>query len=292
MFGLLNIHKPAGPTSHDVVARIRRLLPRRTRVGHTGTLDPFASGVLVVCVGPATRLADLLADAPKQYRAEVMFGATSTTDDPEGDISPTPGAAPPDEARLRTAMSALVGRISQVPPAFSAVHVEGRRSYQLARAGQAVPLAAREVVVQSIELAALEGPRAALVIDCGKGVYIRALARDLGAALSCGAYCSALTRTRVGRFTLETAVPLGDLTGQNLADHLLPARLAVADWPNLEMPPDVIADIQLGRAIPAPAAVAGPNVAALDAAGRLIALCELDADAGLLRPRRVFTSTG
>jgi tRNA pseudouridine55 synthase len=288
MFGLLNINKSIGPTSHDVVAACRRLLPRKTRVGHAGTLDPFASGVLVVCVGSATRLADDVADADKQYIAQVSFGATSTTDDLEGEITPT-GSPPPAPADLQRAASALVGRIQQTPPAYSAVHVAGQRAYKLARAGKPVELTARSVEVHAIELLEFAGSTARLRIDCGKGVYIRALARDLGRALGCGAYCSALTRTRIGHFTLDAAVNLNDLSPQNLPTHLLPARLAVADWPHVELGAALVAELQLGRPIPAPAPLdGGSGVAAVDAAGRLIALCDFDMGTSLLRPRRVF----
>lgn len=291
MFGLLNINKPSGPTSHDVVARCRRLLPRKTRVGHAGTLDPFATGVLVVCVGPATRLADDVADAAKQYVAEVTFGATSTTDDVEGEITPS-GAAPPGRTEIENALKPLVGRIQQAPPAYSAVHVDGQRAYKLARAGQQVELAHRTVDVHAIELMEFSGAIARLRIDCGKGVYIRALARDLGQSLGCGAYCSALTRTRIGQFTLETAAKLDELTRENLAEHLLPARLAVADWPNVELPAEPVADLQMGRAVPSPTPFPpATGVAAVDTTGRLIALCEFDDRRGLLVPRRVFPPT-
>jgi len=251
MFGLLNVNKPPGPTSHDVVARVRRLLPRRTKVGHTGTLDPFAGGVLVLGVGPATRLAPHVSEGAKQYRAEVTFGATSTTDDVEGELTPT-GAAVPREADLAAVLGEFVGQIDQVPPAHSAVHVDGRRAYELARRGEAVDLPARPVRIDALELLGCADGRAVIRIDCGKGTYIRALARDLGRRLGCGAYCSALTRTRVGPFTLAQARQLDRLTVENLPAALLPARLA-----------------------------------ALTPAGGLIALCTAD-PTGLIRPQKVF----
>lgn len=289
MFGLLNVSKPVGPTSHDVVARIRRLLRRGTKVGHAGTLDPFATGVLVICVGPATRLAEYVAGGPKQYVAEVTFGATSTTDDIAGDITET-GAAP-DEADVRAAAEGFVGQIQQVPPAHSAVHVSGQRAYKLARAGREVELPARPVQIDALELLEMSGRLATFRIDCGTGTYIRALARDLGRQLGCGAYCSALTRTRVGRFTLDQAVAADALTEANLGEHLLPARLAVADWPTLALTVEEERRLRTGLPLPCPAdrfGLSAADVAAMDGNGNLVALCTLDRAKELLRPEKVF----
>jgi tRNA pseudouridine55 synthase len=293
MFGLLNVDKPAGPTSHDVVARIRRLSPPKTKVGHAGTLDPFATGVLVVCIGPATRLADYVAADAKQYEAEVTFGVTSTTDDSAGELAET-GAAPPTAERLGEVLGEFLGRTDQVPPAHSAVHVDGRRAYELARQDKPVHLAARQVRIDAIELLELAGNRARLRIDCGKGTYIRALARDLGERLGCGAYCSALRRTRVGPFAIKDAVALDGLTADDLTRRLQPARLAVADWPTATLGEAEIAEIRLGRAVKHTRQVGAESVptAAVDEDGCLIALCIADLDAGLLRPNKVFARGG
>ena len=298
MVGLLNLNKPAGPTSHDIVAGVRRLVGRRVKVGHTGTLDPFARGVLVICLGQATRLAELVAEAPKQYEAEVTFGATSSTDDVEGQITPT-GLPPPDEAALRTALAGFVGLIDQVPPQFSAVKVDGQRAYKLARREQDVVLTARPVRIDAVELLGLEGFHARLRIDCGGGTYIRALARDLGSRLGCGAYCSALTRTRVGQFHLADALDPDGLTAESLAASVLPARLAVAGWASVTLDPAQLADIRLGRAVTCPDLAADPSntqspdlVAALDAQGYLVALCRLRAADKMLVPYKVFPAEG
>ncbi len=289
MFGLLNVNKPPGPTSHDVVARVRRLLPRRTKVGHTGTLDPFAGGVLVLAIGPATRLASCVADQPKQYRAEVTFAVTSTTDDPEGELTPT-AARPPDEGELAGVLGEFVGRVDQVPPAHSAVHVDGRRAYELARDGKAIDLPARPVRIDAIELIGFADGRATLRVDCGKGTYIRSLARDLGRRLGCGAYCSALTRTRVGPFTLNNAVDPDALTADAFPGILLPAQLAVGDWPTVTLDPAAEAAIRAGQTIGAGDAHHPPRtrIAALTPTGRLIALCIADPAAGIIRPQKVF----
>lgn len=289
MFGLLNINKPVGPTSHDVVARIRRLLPRHTRVGHTGTLDPFASGVLVVCVGQATRLAEYVGELPKQYEAEVTFGATSTTDDSQGELTAT-GAPMPSEEQVRQALPGFVGVIEQTPPIYSAVLIGGQRAYKLARAQKEVAMPARQVRIDAVELLHMEAGRARIRVDCGGGTYIRAIARDLGHRLGCGAYCSLLIRTRVGPFTLGETAALDDLRSEAIGSHLLPARLAVADWPAVTLTPDEQAQLPFGRPIawtsqgdPLPA-----NAAALDEQGKLLALCHGDIHSGTLHPFKVF----
>jgi len=283
MFGLIILDKPAGPTSHDMVARVRRLAPRRTKVGHAGTLDPFATGVLVVCLGPATRLADTIAAGAKRYEAEITFGATSTTDDPTGTLTET-DRPPPSADALREALGAFVGDIEQIPPAHSAVHVHGRRAYALARADQAVDLPARTVRVEAVELLEFDGRRARVRIDCGKGTYIRSIARDLGARLGCGAYCSVLRRTAVGAFTIDDAVDPARLTGETLADHVRPARLAVADWPAITLDAAALEDVLHGRAVPC-GQIAG-EAAALDESGQLVAVGK--AGQGRFQPSKVF----
>jgi tRNA pseudouridine55 synthase len=200
--GVLLIDKPAGLTSHDVVARIRRELPRGTRVGHAGTLDPFATGLLLVLVGRATRTQRFLMSLPKTYEVVARFGATSTTGDPEGEIDET-GAVPVGELALPT------GRLRQRPPAYSAVKVAGQRAYRLARAGQEVQLPEREVEVYRFEQTWQEADRRGFVIECSAGTYVRSLIADLG-----DAYCLELRRTRIGGFDVGAAdgtnvIPLG-----------------------------------------------------------------------------------
>lgn len=290
MFGFLNVHKPAGPTSHDIVAMARRTLGRKkVKVGHCGTLDPFADGVLVLCFGPATRLAEFVSDMPKQYRAEVTFGVVSGTDDPEGELTPTGRALPAAEA-IREALPAFLGHIEQTPPSHSAVQIGGLRAYQLARAGQDVGLSARNVRIDAIELLAYADGRARLEIECGGGTYIRALARDLGERLGCGAYCSGLTRTRTGPFVLADALALKALTPAVMAAHLQPARLAVQDWPTITVSPEQERAIRLGKFLVSGFATAPPpgRLAAVNAAGDLVALCDHDPQAGRVQPVKVF----
>ncbi|MFW6153892.1 MAG: tRNA pseudouridine(55) synthase TruB [Planctomycetota bacterium] len=286
MFGLITLDKPAGPTSHDMVARIRRLVPRRTKVGHAGTLDPFATGVLVVCVGPATRLADHVAAGAKRYEAEITFGAVSTTDDPTGTLSET-HQPPPSVEHLREALTAFVGEIEQVPPAHSAVHVNGQRAYTLARAERPVDLPARTVRVDAVELLGFDGRRARVRIDCGKGTYIRSIARDLGARLGCGAYCSALRRTAVGAFTIDDAVDPDALTPDNLGEDIQPARLAVADRPAITLDAAALEDALHGR--PVPCGDLTGDAAAVDESGQLVAVGS--ARQGRFQPSKVFRAS-
>jgi tRNA pseudouridine55 synthase len=209
--GILIVAKPTGPTSHDVVALVRRLAATK-RVGHGGTLDPFASGVLPVFLGRATRVVEYHLADRKQYRATIAFGATSTTDDLEGELTLVDAPAPSRDA-VEAALPSFLGRITQVPPAYSAIKVGGRRAYALARAGQAVELASREVEIDRVELVDWDGadperPVAVVEVACSAGTYVRALARDLGEALGGGAYLGALVRTASGPFRLEAATSL------------------------------------------------------------------------------------
>lgn len=238
MHGFLNIHKAVGMTSHDVVARVRRLVGRKIKVGHAGTLDPAATGVLPVAIGQATRLMEYLAEARKGYRATVALGITTSTDDAEGDPLSCRPIPPLDDAALEAALALLRGTISQVPPMYAALHHHGQRLYDLARAGQVVERAPRPVTIYQLDLLGWEPQtgQLTLAIVCSKGTYIRALARDLGVALGCGAHLAALQRTFVGDFGLATAVPLDVLqAAESLRPYLLAPDVAVADWPALTL---------------------------------------------------------
>ncbi len=299
VFGLLNIHKPAGPTSHDVLDIIRRRLSRGVKSGHAGTLDPFAQGVLVICVGPAVRLASYVQDRPKAYRTTIILGAASTTDDFTGTITPAPPAQTPDQRKVRDVLDGFVGKIRQVPPAYSAVHVDGRRAYKLARAGRPTDLPAREVTVHSIELLRYEYPRLELDVACGAGTYIRALARDIGAALGTGGYCQTLVRTRVGPFRLEEAISPDEADPER---HLLPARLAVEHLQQVQLgiedclalaagrlvrlPQDIVAGL---HSVPAgDESTARPELAVMDPQGTLFAIAVAIPPAGTIRATKVF----
>ncbi|MEM1329883.1 MAG: tRNA pseudouridine(55) synthase TruB [Planctomycetota bacterium] len=224
--GLLVIDKPIGPTSMDVCRRIRGRLkaggaPKRIKVGHGGTLDPLASGVLVVLVGKATKLCEQIMAGEKRYLTEIDLSVWSPTDDLESE--PVAVDAPaPSEDEIRDACTRFVGTIQQVPPAHSAVHVGGRRAYDLARSGEEVKLEPRTVVVHSCEPVLYQWPKVELDIRCGKGVYIRSIARDLGRALTGGGVMTALRRTGVGRFGIEDARPFDGLPDPLTRDDLDP----------------------------------------------------------------------
>jgi tRNA pseudouridine55 synthase len=231
--GILNLCKPAGISSARAVARVKRLLPRGTKIGHAGTLDPFATGVLLLLIGKATKLCERLMDQPKQYAATVKLGATTPTDDPESPETPTDGVRPVSREQVEAALKQFVGPILQRPPMFSAMKVGGRRAYDLARKGHEVELQPRTVNVYAIELLDYAWPLVRLRIDCGRGTYIRSIARDLGEALGVGGYVAKLCRTRVGEFRVEDAVALDELSqstfGQSLRHWPPPATQRTGD---------------------------------------------------------------
>lgn len=221
MDGILNVDKPDGMSSARVVAAVKRLLPRGTKIGHAGTLDPFATGVLLLLVGRATKRCESLMDQSKQYEATVKLGATTATDDLDSPEVVQAAIRPPDAAAIVATLPQFTGMIQQRPPAFSALKIGGRRAYDMARSGEAVPLAARPVVVYGIEMLEYAWPLLRLRIDCGRGTYIRSIARDVGAALQTGGYLVQLCRTRVGSFSLEGAAALADLSTAMIGERLI-----------------------------------------------------------------------
>ena len=288
MNGVLNIDKPAGMTSHDVVGRVRRLAHLK-RVGHAGTLDPDATGVLLVCLGQATRLSDYLADEGKAYRAVLALGQTTTTEDASGAILAQTDAAAVTQADLAALLPRFVGEILQTPPMVSAVHHEGRRLYELARAGVTVERTARTIRIDSLELLDFTPgilARATLDVVCGKGTYIRTLCADLGAALGVGGHMASLRRTRVGAFTAEAATPLDALTEENLPGLLVSSAAALGHWPVQQIETDgEWSDIKSGRTLLS-ALPPGTEARVLDTQGELIALGRADGEH--LRPFKVF----
>ena len=257
MHGVLVVAKPAGPTSHDVVALVRRLAGTR-RIGHGGTLDPFASGVLPLVLGGATRLVEYHLADDKRYRATICFGATSTTDDLDGELSPIDAPAPTREA-VTAALSGFLGRQLQRPPAYSAIQIGGRRAYAIARAGEAPELPPREVELKSLELVEWDDrdparPIAVVDVTCSAGTYVRALARDLGERLGSGAYLGALVRTASGPFTLDGAISLDVLRDaaaaagpEGIRALLLPPDTGLESMPAVSLSASEIADAGQGR---------------------------------------------
>jgi tRNA pseudouridine55 synthase len=286
MFGLLNLLKPPGLTSRDVVNRVQRIAGG-AKVGHAGTLDPLATGVLIVCVGPATRLIEYVQRMPKRYRGTFLLGRTSDTEDIEGQVVEIESAPQPTEDQIRTILPRFVGEIEQVPPAFSALKVQGRRAYALARSGQSVDLAARRIVIHELRLLHYDYPEFIIEIACGSGTYVRSLGRDLAQALGTGAVMSALVRTAIGGFRLDDAVDLASLTQENLASKLLSPLLALADLPQITVQEDQQRRLAQGLTIDDCWAAEGPELAVIDAAGRL---CSIVAprENGQLGPVRNF----
>jgi tRNA pseudouridine55 synthase len=249
MNGLLVIDKPGGMTSRDVVNRVQRWFPRKTKIGHTGTLDPLATGVLVVCVGAATRLADFVQAMGKTYRSRFRLGGTSTTDDANGTVTANPAAVPPTSEQIAAAIPFFVGNVEQVPPAFSALKVSGARAHELAREGKDVSLAARTVRIDAIRVLGYDWPFLDVEIDCGKGTYIRSIARDLGVKLGCGGMVESLRRTRVGPFLDEDAVGL-DLPAEKVGEHLVPPSVAVSRLPVVRVFREAEIGFLNGREVP------------------------------------------
>jgi tRNA pseudouridine55 synthase len=289
LHGLLNVCKARGFTSHDVVAVVRRTLGTR-RVGHAGTLDPLAEGVLPVCVGRYTRLVDHLADTEKGYYAELELGARTTTDDAEGEIVQQRPVPPLTAETLEPFLAPFRGEIMQVPPIYSAIKVDGHRAYDLARRGDAPELKARPVTIHRLEVVSFAPPRLALLVACSKGTYIRSLARDLGEALGCGAYLTRLVRLWVGSFKLEDAVSLEEIgaaaTSGQLSSVLKSADDALSDLPALLVPERRVVDFGHGRSWPA-AVRRAPSAATrvYDTSGRLLGLAEHDLRRHAWQPR-------
>jgi tRNA pseudouridine55 synthase len=282
--GLLVLDKPAGITSRDAVDRAARWFPRTTKIGHAGTLDPLATGVLVLAVGRATRLIEFVQAMPKCYRARFRLGATSNTDDGDGTITPSPNATPVAAPALRSALERFVGEIDQVPPAYSAARVEGRRAYALARRGDDVTLAPRRVRIDRIDLLDYAWPDVEVDVHCGKGTYIRSIARDLGSALAVGGYVVTLRRLRIGPFTVDQAVEL-DADPETARGKLLPMSSAVSGLPAVTIKPDDLRRLRNGLAV---AATGNGQVAVLAESGELVAIGRFDG--GLLRPEKVMAN--
>ena len=289
--GVVVVDKPARWTSHDVVARMRRLAGTR-KVGHAGTLDPMATGVLVLGVGRATRLLGHIAAHDKDYDATIRLGATTTTDDVEGEVVAVADASGVTDDALRAAMAALTGDIDQVPASVSAVKVNGVRAYAKVRAGESVELKSRRVHVARFDLRERRGDDLDVSVSCSTGTYVRALARDLGAALGVGGHLTALRRTRVGAIGLDRARSLDDLDAAaahgSFASAIVPLSDVVAvAFPRWDVDAETARRLSLGQRL-APAALPAGLVGAFGPDGSVIALVEERDDA--IRPTVVFTT--
>jgi tRNA pseudouridine55 synthase len=285
------VDKPVGPTSHDVVSRVRRALGTRS-VGHTGTLDPFASGLLLVCVGSATRLAEYLTGLPKTYVATMRLGAATDTDDLTGEVIRSSDAwrELPRE-RIEAALQAQVGTIEQLPPLYSAKKVGGERMYAAARRGEAVERKPSTVTIYGIRLLGIDLPDVEIEVECGAGTYIRAIARDAGEALGVGGHLVSLRRTRQGPHTVDRAVPL-DLLGDEarVRAAMLTPLDAVAHLPRVLVDELGIAALRHGRALEAAGddVPEGRPLALATESGTLLAIGERTG--GVVQPRKVFVA--
>ena len=286
--GVLLLDKPSGLSSNAALQRARRAYDAE-KGGHTGTLDPLASGLLPLCFGEATKFAQFLLDATKRYTATVRFGVTTTTGDGEGEV-----LAMHPVALARSDVEAILpdftGRQTQVPHAYSALKFEGRSHYEYARAGIDVPRPPREIDIAHIALLAWNAPDAVLDVACSKGTYIRVLAEDIGRALGCGAHLAGLRRTATGGFGIDAAVALGDLEAMDDATRnsmLLPVAALLRDLPPLQLAVADAARFRQGGAVPAPGL--GDGACAAFAGKELLGVA--DAAAGVARPRRVVAST-
>ena len=290
--GYLVIDKPAGWTSHDVVARVRRIVDEK-RVGHAGTLDPIAVGVLPVAVGNATKTIEYLAEADKTYVADIFFGIVTDSADIEGTFVRARTAKHLTSNVVEQALSSFRGNQQQIPPMHSALKVDGQPLYERARRGEVMDIPARPIVISKLNLLSWSGPVARVEVECSKGTYIRSLARDLGERLGTGAFLSRLVRTRVGGFTLSDSMSLDRLA----------ELMAHSEWDRISMHPDIAMldhdvlvlegsvreDWLMGRKVPANGSIG--TVRVYDADGNWLGVGQLDSESGNVRPVKVVPQT-
>ncbi len=294
--GVLVLDKPIGLTSHDVVQIVRRGTGIK-RAGHTGTLDPRASGVLVILIGPAVRLSEYVSASDKRYQATIRLGSSTDTYDSEGTITSSMASVSVDDISEETfddILQQFVGEIQQVPPPYSAVKVKGRKAYEMARKGEEVDLEPRTIHVYSLEVLEWAPPEVVIDVYCSSGTYVRSLANDLGNQLGVGAHLVGLRRTKSGRFTLRDAVPLRRLQEAfevgEWYRYLIPAAEALADWPMVELDGDEVELVRHGHRIAAETDSHG-WARGVSQQGDLVALLEVDTETGEWQPRKVFFQT-
>ena len=300
--GILNVDKPEGSTSFQVVALIRKLSGVK-KVGHAGTLDPLATGVLLVCLGSAVRVSEYLMELPKTYRGAVRLGAATDTYDSEGETVFEGDAGAVDEAALRGALDTLERQQQQVPPAYSAVKVSGTPAHRLARAGRAVSLRPRQAKIERIDLLSFRPPLVELEVRCGKGTYIRTLADDLGRLLGCGAHLAALRRTAVGPFDVDDAVAVDRLEAAfsegTWQEMLLPLDYGLGHFPAVYLDMEAEKDARHGCPLEADSAPFrhlqdasdGQRCRAYGEDGSFVGILQYDGDSGRWKPRKVLIST-
>ncbi len=289
--GVLVVDKPVGLTSHDVVQIIRKGTNIR-RAGHTGTLDPRASGVLVILIGPAVRLSEYVSASDKRYQAIIRLGETTDTYDADGRVT-TVSPVDITEEQFERVLKTFIGEIEQVPPPYSAIKVQGRKAYELAREGEELDLQPRKIQVYSLELLEWAPPEAVIDVYCSSGTYVRSLAHDLGEKLGCGAHLIGLRRTKSGRFTLRDAVPLRKLRESfengTWYQYLIPAAEALSDWPAVELTHEQVEAVRHGHRVPGEPGI-GTMARGISEQGELVALMEFDSQTNEWQPKKVFFS--
>ena len=292
MLGILNLNKPSGMSSRDAVNAVVRCTGRKIKVGHAGTLDPIADGVLVVLVGKATRLADFVHMYPKSYKGSFKIGFQSNTDDSEGEVIQVPDAPVVTRDELETACTQFTGEIQQVPPEFSAVKINGKRAYKLARRGEAVDIPPRQVTVHSLSVSSFNSPEFELEMSCGTGTYVRSLGRDLARSVGSQAVMTSLTRTCIGPFSLSESISvdqLQTLDRDSLQQLLHSPFMAIAESPVISLDDNLVSMIRNGRFIEDPTASTHPWLGCCDEDGNPVAILKRAED-GQLRPKVVLSS--
>ena len=290
--GILLLDKPVGMTSNEALQVVKRLY-RARKAGHTGSLDPLATGLLPLCLGEATKISAYLLDADKRYWVRVRLGVVTTTGDAEGEIVGTRPVVGIDEDRVRQALAGFLGTIQQLPPMYSALKHQGQRLYKLAREGIEVPREPRAVNIHAIMLLGLDGEEFEMEVHCSKGTYVRTLAEDIGAALGCGAYVSALRRTGVGPYLADRMVGLPEIERradegfESLDGLLLAIDSAVCHWPEVKLSEDAAYYLKLGQPVLVPKAPPHGWLRLYDARGRFLGVGEIEDD-GKVAPRRLM----
>ncbi|MEX0649605.1 MAG: tRNA pseudouridine(55) synthase TruB [Candidatus Andersenbacteria bacterium] len=295
--GFFIIDKPIGLTSHDVVRQIRHVLPRKTKVGHTGTLDPFATGVLIITIGQTTRLSEYTLSLPKTYRATIHMGETSTTDDGTGLITSIPETEEPTLQAINATMGSFKGVIQQVPPAYAAIKVKGKKLYEYAREGRVVERQPRSVIIYDLTVESYTYPTLTLTVTCGSGTYIRSLGRDIGEVLKTGAYVQELRRTAIGPFTEQKAKGLEDLTAQAWPQYLQPSEQLISHLPRIAIASVNVAKFKSGGSVlvehsPETSNGATPefnSVAIFTSENTFLGIGRYDSSTSLLHPQKVLT---
>ncbi len=289
--GILNINKPTGMTSHDVVAKVRKLLKQK-RVGHAGTLDPAASGVLPICVGQGTRVAEYLSESGKAYQADILFGIVTDTYDAEGSVVRTASTEKLTLDEIGHVLSSFLGPQMQMPPLYSAIKLQGQPAYKRMRAGEEIALEPRPIVLTQLDILAWQPPKLTLAIECSKGTYIRSLAYDLGERLGCGAHLVGLIRTRSGPFALFDSITLNQLAASSengtVEQYLHPADSVLQQYPALTLDTVTTERVLHGNPFTYNLATKAELARVYDANGRFVAIAQWDAERVMWQPTKVF----